>query len=461
MIRTISILLVSIIFLHDGTMCPMIPPQPSQDHVLGAILAGAIGDSLGGFTEYNFTMSEDIQKLRMSHTGTLLRSYPDLSLVEKNTKDLATRFTNEEILPYTDDTAMAMLVMEVLIEARSKNLSDAQIMESLATKFIEDSQKPDGWAIDVRSPGGACKTAIKKLKTQDRNKPYWWRVGDIDAGGNGSVMRVYPFGLVFADNLERAEQLAVEHSRLTHQHPMALAACAAMTVGTALAAQGQTPDEIVPHMERVARKYDPLTADHIRDAHALARTRQVTLNRLGNVYDALANEQFRQSHNHTFPQETETNTQFSGWTARSAVAAAVYLFTLSPDDPNAAICLGVHTWGDSDSIASMAGTLVGARCGASRLNQENVIRLENTARLSNYAQALAPRPALTSFTHQSLRLLLSTHKWPLLLCLTACICGIYIRHTRSDMDEDDADAMDHEAEPSIMQTDSPKQALTT
>ena len=49
-------------------------------------------------------------------------------------------------------------------------------------------------------------------------------------------MRAYPFGL--ADDLGRAERWAVEHSRLTHNDPIALAASGAMTVGTALAVAG-------------------------------------------------------------------------------------------------------------------------------------------------------------------------------------------------------------------------------
>ena len=46
-------------------------------------------------------------------------------------------------------------------------------------------------------------------------------------------MRAYPFGLVFADDPARAEAWSIAHSKLTHRDPIALAACAAMAVGTA------------------------------------------------------------------------------------------------------------------------------------------------------------------------------------------------------------------------------------
>jgi ADP-ribosylglycohydrolase len=40
-------------------------------------------------------------------------------------------------------------------------------------------------------------------------------------------MRAYPFGLVFAQESDRAEEWAVKHSKMTHRAPIALTACAA------------------------------------------------------------------------------------------------------------------------------------------------------------------------------------------------------------------------------------------
>lgn len=47
-----------------------------------------------------------------------------------------------------------------------------------------------------------------------------------------------------------------------------------------------------------------------------------------------------------------------------------------------AIYLGVHTPGNSDSIASMAGALVGARVGVEQLPQELIAGLENSVELA-------------------------------------------------------------------------------
>ena len=56
-----------------------------------------------------------------------------------------------------------------------------------------------------------------------------------------------------------------------------------------------------------------------------------------------------------------------GWAAHEAIAAAVYVVARHPTDACAAILEGANTPGDSDSIATLAGALVGARIGLSGL----------------------------------------------------------------------------------------------
>src|SRR5690606_22183692 len=58
-----------------------------------------------------------------------------------------------------------------------------------------------------------------------------------------------------------------------------------------------------------------------------------------------------------------TLARLEGWAAHEAIAAAVYLFVRHPDDPRAAILEGANTPGDSDSLATLAGALCGARAG--------------------------------------------------------------------------------------------------
>jgi len=214
----------------------------------------------------------------------------------------------------------------------------------------------DGWAAYYRAPGNACIKNCKKLrKIMLDKKKYpekyknikWWRVGKTGThgdGGCGSVMRTHPFGLIFAQNPQKAEDWAVEHSRLTHGADIALAACAAMAVGTAYAVQGKDPGFIVQQMIKSAKKYDKKTAKKIEAAYKAA----------------LKNKKSCKTLEDMLKKSKTIFETYLGWAAHDAIAATVYIFALCPDNIEHALALGTNTPGDSDSIASMAGALVGA-----------------------------------------------------------------------------------------------------
>ena len=175
-------------------------------------------------------------------------------------------------------------------------------------------------------------------------------------------MRAWPFGLVSWLDRE-AELWAVEHSKMTHRDPIAVAACAAIASGIQLAVrQGATIEMIVDEMIAAARRYSEKTADMMQQAVDEARNGtgpEVTLDRL------------------------------RGWAAHEAIAAALYVFVRHPDDARAAILEGANTPGDSDSIASLAGALVGAHVGIAGLPVEWVRDVERSDELQALAVDLA------------------------------------------------------------------------
>lgn len=71
-----------------------------------------------------------------------------------------------------------------------------------------------------------------------------------------------------------------------------------------------------------------------------------------------------------------------------AVPAAILAFLRSPDNPQRTLEFAVHLGGDTGSVAAMAGTLAGARCGASRLPAHLVSRLENGPRIIDVADSV-------------------------------------------------------------------------
>ena len=325
---------------HDATSIPS--TRPGYDRVAGAVLAAAIGDALGHPTEF---LSTEAIHARFGPEG--VRGF-ELFLDEGGRR----------VAPFTDDTQMSELVIEALLEELERgSYRDADLdrtMVDLARRFVAWSHSPRG---GHRAPGNACLAGCRAL---ERGVP-WREAGGPTAGGCGSVMRAWPFGLVF-DDLFEAERWAVEHSKLTHRDPIALAACAAVVWGVGLGLRGRDVDETARAMIDAAARWSEPTAAMMKRAHDEARDGtppSVTLDRL------------------------------RGWAAHEAIAGALYVLVRHPDDPRAALLEGANTPGDSDSLASIAGALVGARVGLTELPPEWVRDVERSADLLAYAARLA------------------------------------------------------------------------
>ncbi|MBK7858043.1 MAG: ADP-ribosylglycohydrolase family protein [Archangiaceae bacterium] len=311
-----------------GTRPPAARPWP--DVCAGVVLGAAIGDAMGHPTEF----LESVAAIRAKYGGQGVTKF-----------ELYWERDGKHFAPYTDDTQMAEAVLRALLEARGESLDTT--MRLMAKKFVAWANEPQG---GHRAPGNACLAGCRALEA---GAP-WDQAGGATAGGCGSVMRAYPFGLVFARDVKKAEEWAVAHSRLTHRDPIALAASAAMAVGVALLARGEPVAQASSEMVAAACRYSASTAAMMATAIDEARRGvepEVTLERL------------------------------RAWAAHEAIAAGVYLLERHPDDARAAILEGANTSGDSDSIATLAGALVGARVGARGLPADWVRDVERSEEL--------------------------------------------------------------------------------
>ena len=333
------------------------PAGGRADRIAGAVLGAAIGDAMGHPTEFITTVAE------------IRRKYGPQGVTKF---ELFRAIDGRRFAPYTDDTQMAEAVLACLLDNPRATL-DAT-MTDLAQRFVDWADNPQG---GHRGPGNACLAGCSALKAGAT----WSEAGGAKAGGCGSVMRAYPFGLVFADDLTKAEAWAVAHSKLTHRDPIALAACAAMAVATARALAGDTPAAVVEAAIAAAGRHDPGTAA------MMAQARDEAVGGVG-------------------PEVTLDRLQ--AWAAHEAIAAGVYIFLRHPDDARAAILEGTNTRGDSDTIATIAGALVGARVGVAGLPPDWVAEVERSeellalaARVGGVAAAppaAAARPTATAKT---------------------------------------------------------------
>jgi ADP-ribosylglycohydrolase len=179
---------------------------------------------------------------------------------------------------WTDDTAMALSIMEELVENGDVD------QDTLARRFAR-TYTAEPW----RGYGG---TAHSILMAIAQGIP-WQTAAKLPfdgqgSKGNGSAMRVALVGAYFADDLDRAAAVALRSAHPTHAHRDGEAGAIAVAVAAGLAAKvasgewSREPDEF---LERVwAHTPDSLTRLGIQLAMTLkADTPIVTaVNKLGN-----------------------------------------------------------------------------------------------------------------------------------------------------------------------------------
>lgn len=308
-----------------------------RDRARGMILGLALGDALGWPVE--FMARPEI----LAHYGRAgIQAPPDPAL-------------------YTDDTQMTAAVAEALIEAGHRELD--VLMGAVARQFI-------GWKRDPitaqRAPGA---TSIRGVNALERGAP-WREAGVRDSKGCGGCMRVAPVGYLYQYEPGRLQTIARAQGVLTHRHPTSDAACMAAAYLIKLALENVAVTEYAPRV--------------LKFVGGLAPEFDAAIERVVEAADWADEET---ALNHVGP------TRGGGWIAEEAVAMALYCVLRHPTDYVAAVRLGANITGDSDSVASIAGGLLGARLGTTALPPEWVARLENRAYLLDLAERLARKKA--------------------------------------------------------------------
>lgn len=369
-------LIIALILPDNGLLAERFPEKTQA-----AIVNAAVGDALGRVTEF-INITDKIHHKFGPQGVTKLDQAKILHL-------------NQSLVPYTDDTVMLLIVLRKTLEGRKNGSSTDLITHNIALNFLdlfgENKYKVDPLC-DLRAHGPTniirCRALTKfiaqekisKIFQEDKTIQAWvsHSVAKTDfheiqkEGGCGSVMRAWSIGLIYSDNITLAKKLAVEQSRITHRHPMALAACAAMTVGVAYAYQGKSTEEIVKGMIKAAEEFEndellykkqarKLTFHEIPTKAMLADGALLTSDMIRYAYESAKNGK-KPDEILGMPCTPSSEHFLSGSKADRSIAAAVYLLASCPDSFDAAT---KATFGrtNNSAILSLAGALIGAKTG--------------------------------------------------------------------------------------------------
>lgn len=298
----------------------------------GCMLGLAIGDALGREIEFIHS-KEDIEVITRGGVSDL----PEPAI-------------------YTDDTQMTICIAEALLAGAG---DEDVFMKALTKQFVlwyDLQYGPD--KSQRRAPGNTCLTACLQLKQGMR----WEEAGIPASTGCGSAMRSAPIGLFF-NKVEKIVDCAINSSRITHPHELALCS----SVGTAL-------------ITNLALNNEPV------GSWANELVKVVSFNREFKSIINLAAEQAASRTDPWFALSAECIGE--GWVGHEAVASALFCCMMHPNSYKDAVLMAANTVGDSDSIACIAGAFMGARFGTDGIPARWIDKIENRDKLIDLADRL-------------------------------------------------------------------------
>jgi len=165
---------------------------------------------------------------------------------------------------YTDDTEMALALVDVLRSSRA--IDEDLLAWRFAARFQHD---PD------RGYGRMARQILR-----DIGSGVAWQMasgsafGGCGSFGNGAAMRVAPLGAYFFDEPDRIPEMAERSAQVTHCHPQGIAGAVAVAVATgcAVSTRDRSPGEAAGEIWRAVLAATPPGEVHKRLAGAARRT---------------------------------------------------------------------------------------------------------------------------------------------------------------------------------------------
>lgn len=315
--------------------------------IAGALYGVALGDALGRNTEFTYKV-----------------------------RDIWNRYGKKGYMPlprpalFTDDTQMTLAVARALETAAS--LQPRALARTTRTEFIR-------WATvdERRAPGRTCMLAIARMR---RSNLRWQDATIVGSKGCGANMRVAP--AAFIADFDTAIGYSQLQGALTHGHPTAIAASELTALAMRWAAQ-EVPLRELPRMllQYAAARRNSYEAGWLGKLRTRQWYRHGLDMRLGWVENEKALRAVQNALDTGYTPADPCDVGGEGWIAEEALATALYCAVRWGHDPLLAISTAARTRGDSDSLASIAGGIVGAYYGENTWPVDWCARIERRAEI--------------------------------------------------------------------------------
>ena len=305
------------------------------DRAAGVLLGMACGDALGAPFEFGPPLGPDVP-VAMTGGGSL-------------------GWTPGE---WTDDTSMAIAIAEAA--ATGVDLRGESARDQIAARWA-------GWAGGAKDVGAQTRAVLSAATRAARSRgeaqptatdlqlaadAHHARTGR--SGGNGSLMRTAPIALAYLDDPDTMVDAAYEISAMTHHDPEAGEACALWCLAIRYAVLHGNLDGLRRGLEDMPDSRSSIWATRLDEAQA---GRPAHFDRNGWVVQALQGA-----------WSAVTTTAITNNTAISNAVPADHESSSSTAGPahfRRALEAAVRGGRDTDTVAAIAGALVGGLYGAS------------------------------------------------------------------------------------------------
>ena len=284
------------------------------DRALGVVLVSAAGDAMGA--PYEFGSADPEAPCQLEGGGAF----------------------DWEPGEWTDDTQMALAVLSVLAEGST----DTEAMGRAMVRWSESGP------VDVGNQTRAVLGDAASRGIGASEAAFAYQEQNPEAAGNGALMRTGPVALAHLGDRDAVAALAASVASLTHPHPASVEACVLWSLAIEQAVMTPSEDDVFDWRATLMAGLDHIDAAH----QGLWRTR------------------IEEAHG----RDPASSAHHNGWVIGAFEAAyASITSTPVPEHSDAgghladALRLASRSGGDTDTVAAIAGSLLGARWGASAM----------------------------------------------------------------------------------------------
>lgn len=309
-----------------------------KEKILGSLIGGAVGDSMGSVTEARTT-----QAILQRHGG-YVREF------RKAPPDTFSRINMRGMV--TDDFSLVYLEAKAFID--NKGVLNQKLFEDV---LIEWSNLPQYFI----QAGPTSRDQILRLKGVQKSDPKKNLAARSDLVTNGTAMKASPIGMINPGDFDRAITETVYMCMPTHPSTLAISGGAAISCAVAQSmVDGATKEDVInaglygAHEGEKRAKGVAYPSSGAKIERRIDMAVEIAI-KYAKDYEKLLYEM--------------ASVVGTGYSCAESPAAMFGLF-LAAKDPMDLIIMGTNIGADTDSIATMGGAVYGALAGSSSFNPE-------------------------------------------------------------------------------------------